>query len=122
MTREVKILRGRQAPPSVNLAGRPYKTVALVHHTHHPFPSLSPSHHPTPPPPPPSPQDHLWVSLSPAVRARVSALDISTDPAQLSDLRPRFAVGQGVAARILQVSGGGGGTGEGGDLSAPRGC
>ena len=52
-------------------------------------------------------QDHLWVSLSPTLRARVSALDASRDPEKLrpAALREAFAVGRGVVARVLQVGG-----------------
>ena len=45
------------------------------------------------------------MSLGPSLRARVSAVDASTDPEKLKPtaLRESFAVGQGVVARVLQV-------------------
>ncbi|GAX80532.1 hypothetical protein CEUSTIGMA_g7970.t1 [Chlamydomonas eustigma] len=48
-------------------------------------------------------EDHLWVSLSPSIRGRVSALDVSTDPLALADLKNTFHVGEGVRGRVLQV-------------------
>ncbi|KAG1654779.1 hypothetical protein FOA52_007439 [Chlamydomonas sp. UWO 241] len=48
-------------------------------------------------------EDHVWVSLSPAVRGRVAALDASNDPAVLSNLCTAFAVGQVVCATVVQA-------------------
>lgn len=45
----------------------------------------------------------LWVSLSPAVRGRISAMDASNDISQLSDLETNFPVGTALRVKVKAV-------------------
>ena len=45
----------------------------------------------------------MWVSLSPILRARISALEVSMDPNKIADIKSGFVVGMGVQATVLQV-------------------
>ena len=45
----------------------------------------------------------MWVSLSPILRARISALEVSMDPNKIADIKSGFVVGEGVQATVLQV-------------------
>lgn len=48
--------------------------------------------------------DHfLWVNLSPNVRGRIRAMDVSDDVSQLKDLAKSFPVGSVLRAKVLKV-------------------
>ena len=47
--------------------------------------------------------DCLWVNLSPNVRGRIRAMDVSDDVSQLKDLSKNFPVGSVLRARVLKV-------------------
>ena len=47
--------------------------------------------------------DCLWVNLSPNVRGRIRALDVSDDVSQLNDLSKNFPVGSVLRANVLKV-------------------
>ena len=47
--------------------------------------------------------DCLWVNLSPNVRGRIRAMDVSDDVSQLNDLSKNFPVGSVLRARVLKV-------------------
>ena len=47
--------------------------------------------------------DHLWVNLSPNVRGRIAAMDISDDVSRMNDLNKYFLVGSALRARVLSV-------------------
>jgi hypothetical protein len=47
---------------------------------------------------------HVWVALSPTLRGRLHAADAAGQPGELADLGARFAVGQPLRCRVLQVS------------------
>ncbi|KAH8178609.1 s1 RNA binding domain-containing protein [Sarocladium implicatum] len=49
-----------------------------------------------------SPQ-HLWVTLSPSVRGRISAMDVSDDSTLLSDIESNFPVGTALKATVTSV-------------------
>lgn len=49
-----------------------------------------------------SPQ-HLWVTLSPSVRGRISAMDVSDDSTLLNDLENNFPVGTALKATVTSV-------------------
>lgn len=45
----------------------------------------------------------LWVNLSPNVRGRIRAMDVSDDVSQLNDLSKNFPVGSALKAKVLKV-------------------
>lgn len=47
--------------------------------------------------------DCLWVNLSPNVRGRIRAMDVSNDVSQLNDLSKNFPVGSVLRAKVLNV-------------------
>lgn len=47
--------------------------------------------------------DCLWVSISPNVRGRIRAMDVSEDVSQLNDLAKNFPVGSALRAKVLKV-------------------
>lgn len=47
--------------------------------------------------------DCVWVNLSPNVRGRIRALDVSDDISLLSDLAKNFPIGSALRARVVQV-------------------
>ena len=47
--------------------------------------------------------DCLWVNLSPNVRGRIRAMDVSDDVSRLTDLTKNFPVGSALRARVLNV-------------------
>lgn len=47
--------------------------------------------------------DCLWVNLSPNVRGRIRAMDVSDDVSQLNDLSKNFPVGSVLRAKVLKV-------------------
>ena len=47
--------------------------------------------------------DHLWVNLSPNVRGRISAMDVSDDVSRMNDLSTNFPVGSALRARVINV-------------------
>ncbi|KAL8725782.1 MAG: hypothetical protein Q9181_006288 [Wetmoreana brouardii] len=47
--------------------------------------------------------DYVWVSLSPNVRGRIKALDLSDDVSLLEDLGKNFPVGRALQAKVLNV-------------------
>ncbi|CAD6577680.1 MAG: rRNA bioproteinsis protein rrp5 [Alectoria sarmentosa] len=47
--------------------------------------------------------DCLWVNLSPNVRGRIRAMDVSNDVSQLNDLSKNFPVGSALRAKVLNV-------------------
>lgn len=47
--------------------------------------------------------DYVWVNLSPNVRGRVRAMDVSDDVSALKDLPKNFPVGSVLRARVLKV-------------------
>lgn len=46
---------------------------------------------------------HVWVALSPTLRGRLHAADAAGEPEELADLAARFAPGQALRCRVLQV-------------------
>ncbi|KAL8703814.1 MAG: hypothetical protein Q9201_003009 [Fulgogasparrea decipioides] len=48
-------------------------------------------------------EDYVWVSLSPNVRGRIKALDLSDDVSLLQDLGKNFPVGRALQAKVLNV-------------------
>lgn len=46
---------------------------------------------------------HVWVALSPTLRGRLHAADAAGEPNELADLAKRFAIGQPLRCRVLQV-------------------
>ena len=47
--------------------------------------------------------DCLWVNLSPNVRGRIRAIDVSDDVSQINDLSKNFPVGSVLRAKVLKV-------------------
>ena len=47
--------------------------------------------------------DYLWVNLSPNVRGRIRAMDVSDDVSLLADMAANFPVGSALRARVLNV-------------------
>ncbi|KAF6222079.1 hypothetical protein HO133_001165 [Letharia lupina] len=47
--------------------------------------------------------DCLWVNLSPNVRGRIRAIDVSDDVSQLNDLSKNFPIGSVLRAKVLKV-------------------
>ena len=47
--------------------------------------------------------DCIWVNISPNVRGRIRALDVSDDVSLLADLAKNFPVGSAIRARVLNV-------------------
>ncbi|MCJ1478887.1 rRNA biogenesis protein rrp5 [Lambiella insularis] len=47
--------------------------------------------------------DCLWVNLSPNVRGRIRAMDVSEDVSLLADLAKNFPIGSALRARVLHV-------------------
>ena len=47
--------------------------------------------------------DHLWVNLSPNVRGRIRAIDVSDDVSQLNDLSKNFPIGSVLRAKVTKV-------------------
>ena len=47
--------------------------------------------------------DYLWVNLSPNVRGRIRAMDVSDDVSQLKNLAKNFPVGSVLRAKVLKV-------------------
>ena len=47
--------------------------------------------------------DCLWVNLSPNVRGRIRAMDVSDDVSQLKDLAKNFPVGSALKAKVVRV-------------------
>lgn len=47
--------------------------------------------------------DCLWVNLSPNVRGRIRAMDVSDDVSRLTDLAKNFPVGSALRARVVNV-------------------
>lgn len=48
-------------------------------------------------------EDYVWVSLSPNVRGRIKALDLSDDVMLLKDLEKNFSVGRALEAEVISV-------------------
>ncbi|KAL8869981.1 MAG: hypothetical protein Q9174_003866, partial [Haloplaca sp. 1 TL-2023] len=48
-------------------------------------------------------EDYVWVSLSPNVRGRIKALDLSDDVSKLKDLAKNFPVGRALKAKVVSV-------------------
>ncbi|KAL8637817.1 MAG: hypothetical protein Q9228_004959 [Teloschistes exilis] len=48
-------------------------------------------------------EDYVWVSLSPNVRGRIKALDLSDDVTLLKDLEKNFSVGRALEAEVISV-------------------
>ncbi|KAL8686142.1 MAG: hypothetical protein Q9218_007316, partial [Villophora microphyllina] len=48
-------------------------------------------------------EDYVWVSLSPNVRGRIKALDLSDDVSLLKDLGKNFPVGRALDAEVINV-------------------
>ncbi|KAI4197457.1 MAG: hypothetical protein LQ350_005896 [Teloschistes chrysophthalmus] len=48
-------------------------------------------------------EDYVWVSLSPNVRGRIKALDLSDDVTLLKDLAKNFSVGRALEAEVISV-------------------
>ena len=48
--------------------------------------------------------DCIWVNLSPNVRGRIRAMDVSDDVSQLNDLSKNFPVGSVLRAKVLKVN------------------
>ncbi|KAK0736841.1 hypothetical protein B0T21DRAFT_286447 [Apiosordaria backusii] len=48
-------------------------------------------------------QNHIWVNLSPNVRGRISAVELSDDLSKLQDVAKSFPVGSALQVRVLQV-------------------
>lgn len=46
---------------------------------------------------------YLWVTLSPAVRGRISAMDVSDDLTLLGDLEANFPIGTALKAKVVTV-------------------
>ena len=47
--------------------------------------------------------DHVWVSLSPNVRGRIRAMDISDNVSQLRDLAKNFPIGSVLKAKVIKI-------------------
>ncbi|KAK3996039.1 rRNA biogenesis protein rrp5 [Cladorrhinum sp. PSN332] len=48
-------------------------------------------------------QTHIWVNLSPNVRGRISAVELSDDLSKLQDISKSFPVGSALKVRVLSV-------------------
>lgn len=48
--------------------------------------------------------DCIWVNLSPNVRGRIRAMDVSDDVSQLNDISKNFPVGSALRAKVLKVN------------------
>ncbi|KAK0674322.1 hypothetical protein QBC41DRAFT_264755 [Cercophora samala] len=48
-------------------------------------------------------QNHIWVNLSPNVRGRISAVELSDDLSKLQDVAKSFPVGSALRVRVLHV-------------------
>ncbi|KAL9616884.1 MAG: hypothetical protein Q9160_008273 [Pyrenula sp. 1 TL-2023] len=48
-------------------------------------------------------KDCLWVNITPNIRGRVKAMDLSDDVAQLADLGANFPIGSALKVRVLRV-------------------
>ncbi len=47
--------------------------------------------------------DYLWVNLSPNIRGRIRAIDVSDDVSQLNDLSKNFPIGSVLRAKVTKV-------------------
>ncbi|MCJ1332858.1 rRNA biogenesis protein rrp5 [Thelotrema lepadinum] len=48
-------------------------------------------------------RDYLWVNISPSLRGKIHALDVSNDPSVLNNLLEHFPVGSAIRATVLNV-------------------
>ncbi|KAK4200448.1 hypothetical protein QBC40DRAFT_279966, partial [Triangularia verruculosa] len=48
-------------------------------------------------------QNHIWVNLSPNVRGRISAVELSDDLSKLQDVAKSFPIGSALQVRVLHV-------------------
>lgn len=48
-------------------------------------------------------RDYLWLNITPNIRGRIKAMDLSDDVAKLADLSANFPIGSALKVRVLRV-------------------